>query len=588
MFSELADSTKSTNDDTTMEEEEEFHPQQVIQDICEASKWKDGRQWDPYAVRRAVDNYEQHLHFIWNRLQRQTQQQQPKELQEFLSPSQTTATRTLLSSDMTERALKASLKMNLNTYALSRKVRELERLIGSIGMTPLTDSLSLRLIEANGKAGNVGRALSLLQLRKARHYPAQEEEFVFCVRAIESAGLYMRKNRNIFVGETFQPAIDNPTRWLDAILLNMHQRSATLTTKLANRMLHTYASTGRSGRAVHFFYNVVRAPVEDDHDNDNEDTLEEFTSSDNHHHNYEEDHDDNNDVSSRHDPDISKDMAKFRQRRIRVKMKMRPPPPAYKIPSEAKKLRAARPGARSSGPHSSSSIATSTQPHGGSTISHLDRESDKDWSLSLTAAFAFAESLSQGACGHPPVPLNVVSWNTLIKACCYRGSLWRAFSILHETMPRYGIQPDTHTYNTILSALARVGDKTTMMEYLVEMTNKGIPLNSYTVQAMVDGMCNVGDIAGAVTFVQDAFNQHRVVPPYTTHLKLLEFALANELLHEANRHVYFLRQMRNWEPSPYDTPAFCRTMELTQKNPKLSERALTKLFAFFGERLQED
>lgn len=72
----------------------------------------------------------------------------------------------------------------------------------------------------------------------------------------------MRKgNRNIFLKENQQPEIDNPTRWLDAILVNMNERGVELDTKMANRMLDCYCSTGRSGKALHFFYKVTREYV---------------------------------------------------------------------------------------------------------------------------------------------------------------------------------------------------------------------------------------------------------------------------------------------------------------------------------------
>ena len=81
---------------------------------------------------------------------------------------------------------------------------------------------------------------------------------------------------------------------------------------------------------------------------------------------------------------------------------------------------------------------------------------EKEWSPSLTAAFAFADSLTYGACGHQPIALDKTSWNTLIKVCCYRGAIFRALEILNETMPRNNIEPDVFSYNTILEALARV------------------------------------------------------------------------------------------------------------------------------------
>ena len=79
--------------------------------------------------------------------------------------------------------------------------------------------------------------------------------------------------------------------------------------------------------------------------------------------------------------------------------------------------------------------------------------------MSLTSAFAFADSLTHGACGHKAIELDRVSWNVLVRACVYRGAMMRALEILNDTMPNNGIDPDKVTYNTILSGLARVVSK---------------------------------------------------------------------------------------------------------------------------------
>jgi pentatricopeptide repeat protein len=182
----------------------------------------------------------------------------------------------------------------------------------------------------------------------------------------------------------------------------------------------------------------------------------------------------------------------------------------------------------------------------------------------------------------------VGSWNCLIKACCYRGAFHRALKILNETMPQKGIEPDSYSYNTILAGLARVGDVPSLKELLVSMTNKRVPIDKYTVQAISDGLLNVGDISGASTIVQDIFNQHDTLPPYTTHLKIIEFALSNGLIFEAKRHVYFIQQLWKWKPSPLHDNKFCEIMNATQQNPKLSKVALQKLFRYFGEELRDE
>jgi pentatricopeptide repeat protein len=277
-------------------------------------------------------------------------------------------------------------------------------------------------------------------------------------------------------------------------------------------------------------------------------------------------------------------------------MIMHPPPPFHKIPSSVKDSSLARssehkPFVFVGAPKSATTASSSSPPQPTSVQSlktKLDWEVDNEWSLSLTAAFAFADSLTHGACGHEPIELDVGAWNCLIKACCYRGALHRALNILDKTMPQKGIEPDIYSYNTILAGLARVGDITTLKEYLVRMTNKRIPIDKYTVQAIADGLLNVGDISGASTMVQDIFNQHNTLPPYTTHLKIIEFALSNGLIFEAKRHVYFIQQLWKWQPSPHDERRFRDIMNATKHNPKLSKEALQKLFRYFSEDLKNE
>lgn len=250
--------TINTNDNNTDDYEEPLHPEaynpiQTQQNILKAAQWNQGTgtqgKWNPQFCHGAVMAYTQHLKYILA-LKQNTNET-------VKVPS--SAVQTLLSSHTTERALKAMIKMNLETHHLSKSVRDLEKLIGTIALTPLTDRLSLRLLEANGKAGNIGRTLSLLQLRKSKNYKPLQKEIHYAIQSILSAGLYLRKgNRNLFLKENQQPEIDNPTRWLDAILVNMNERGVELDTKMANRMLDCYCSTGRSGKALHFFYKVTR------------------------------------------------------------------------------------------------------------------------------------------------------------------------------------------------------------------------------------------------------------------------------------------------------------------------------------------
>jgi len=127
-----------------------------------------------------------------------------------------------------------------------------------------------------------------------------------------------------------------------------------------------------------------------------------------------------------------------------------------------------------------------------------------------------------------------------------------------------------------------------LKEFLTEMTNIAIPLDKYTIQALVDGLLNARDIDGAVTILQDLFNQHSVLPPYTSQLKILEFALSNALPYEAKRHVEFIKQLWKWTPNKFHSSEFQNEVRGRQRNKKLSKEALQKIFAYYGYELRDD
>ena len=61
-------------------------------------------------------------------------------------------------------ALKAMLRMNIDTTKLVQEVWYMERLIESVVLTPLTHLPSFHIMYTNTKSGNVGQTLGLLNL----------------------------------------------------------------------------------------------------------------------------------------------------------------------------------------------------------------------------------------------------------------------------------------------------------------------------------------------------------------------------------------------------------------------------------------
>lgn len=539
-------------------------------DLELASQWKTTKSdWDPQSCRKVVETYDQYLRFI-------VKDQQA-------SSSETT--RRLVSAETVSVAFKALLKCRFDSpLDLSRTVRKWESYLGILGQTQLTDHLSLRLLTANAKAGNLGRCLSLLDLRKEKKYAIRKREIDFAIRSIQIAAASSTAQRsigasthqqeslssqlpfaqlrikNIFVSDRDQPATDNPTRWLDAILIHMKQRDFPLTTALANRMLQCYSGTGRTGKAVHHFYQVQRT-MADTTASTTEGSSSTTTAVD------------GQDNSLPRERLYDRSTKKHVVVPTKVSLRYRSPPPFFKVPSQAKNRHL---------------------QVGGSTKTRADRESESEFSAPLAATFAFAHSLQLGACGHAPVTFDVHSYNALIKASVYRGALWRAMHVLDTMIPNARdangnpLQPNNLSYNLILSGLARVGDVTAAQTYYQKMLMQSkLQPDSFTVRAIVEGLLNLSDTPGAITATQDFFNQHNVLPPISTHCKLLEVCLATGMVYEAKRYVYFLQQLWRWEPTIYHSPAVVHRLRAVQTHPQLQKEALQELFAYFGERLDE-
>ena len=523
------------------ESDESMSNEQLHESLTRASVWNDNPNvnnsfprvhWDYEFCRETANWYDRFLNKVSHNAE----------------TSLDASTLDLLSAESVNLAFKVLLKCHYDPDALSTRVREWEKCLGKIKQTPLTDHLSLRLLTANGKAGNVGRTLSLLQLRKSRGYRPRRREFVYAITSLHAANWSQRKSRNIFIGDADQPAIDNPTRWLDAILLNMSERAYPLTTSLANRMLDCY-SAGRTGKAVHHFYRIVREGVPQ-----NQNSTETKT------------------INTDHMPHdwYFFPGSGYSYQPIRVKVRYnRGMPPYYKVPAQVRGKLLYRPDAKVG-------------------QLKLERENEPEYSIPLAAAFAFAESLQHGACGHKAIQLNRGSYNALIKASVHRGALWRAMHLLDTTMPAAGCEPNIVSYNLVLSGLAAVGDVVVAQEYYTKMLISGIKPDAFTVRAIVDGLLNVGDVQGAVTVVQDFFNQHSVLPPYTTHTKILELCLGQDLIYEAKRYVYFIQQLWRWQPNQYHDESFVKLMRATQRNTQLQKPALVKLFSYFGETLSDE
>jgi pentatricopeptide repeat protein len=548
-------------------------PESFFTDLQKAALWQENKSyWNIHQCRILVAKYDDYLKQL-----AQEKRDKSNQMSTSSSFSKPCADR-LLSAEVVILAFKVLMKCKVDTPTdLAANVRQWERYIGHLGRTPLTDHLSLRLLTANAKSGSLGRCLSLLELRAQKQYSPRDREFLYTITAVQIAA-GRRGTKNIYVSDADQPLLDNPTRWLDAILIHMKQRQQPLTKAIAMRMLQCYAGTGYTGKASHHFYRVARLPTRNEVMGTKE--TDRNTSTQN---NDSSDPGEKQQQEQYHRPRdwyYVPELGRHSYQETQVKLHYsRVPPPFYKIPAQVQgKL-----------------LYRADDPPNSPGQLRIERESDPDYSIPLASAFAFAHSLQQGACGHDPVIFNVECYNALIKACVYRGALWRAMNVLDNVIRNSTdengvlLRPNHISYNMILAGLARVGDVITAQRYYQKMLNEdNLVPDAFTVRAIVDGLLNLADAPAAVTVVQDFFNQHSVLPPYTTHCKILEFCLARGMIYEAKRYVYFIQQLWHWKPvENYHSKEFIQLMRATQHNTQLQKPALQKLFAYFGETLDD-
>ena len=542
----------------------DFRPKEALEQLVEVSL---SSNKNSIAHSDALKNYLDHLSYCILQFSRsglrQSDSSPSYDLRNFASPSNAQlAVRCLLNSDFKDPS------------QYRKKVRDLERIFGTcpnvlqtdLGDESLkrkkgiemTDQLSYLLLKANSRAGNIGRALALLDVRAKMNFSprsrmtlegVREDEYIHAVQAIFALGEEFQQNftphsnTKSFKGKDpfgeNNATLEDPTVWLESILDHMHRRKVTLTTDLANRMIESYAAKGRTARALHLFYKLVQKKRKEDGEETHKNSPQ------------------------------------------KIVMKVNSPPPKHKVPSK-------------SFGGSYSEIPTGSRVEElANTYMQLSKELELKWSPTITAAFAFAKSLSHGANGHPPIKLNLRSWNNLIKVCCYRGALHRALYTLQHVLPKEErLAPDVYSYNLLMHALARVGDNATQMQLLAEMTSKTIKPVPLTVQALVLGHTNSGDLDTAISLIQDMFNQHNILPPHHTHLRVIEIALARGMVYEAKRHVYFLQQLWKWSPphalSKEQSQEIENTIDFYRTSPKMGKDALIKLFRYHGEELTEN
>lgn len=88
--------------------------------------------------------------------------------------------------------------------------------------------------------------------------------------------------------------------------------------------------------------------------------------------------------------------------------------------------------------------------------------------------------------------LNVVTKNNLIEACCNAGRLERAFTIVKSMVREERLAPNAHTYNTLIKGCGRWGQLDAALRLLTSMRTAGVSPTVVTYSVAVDACARTG------------------------------------------------------------------------------------------------
>jgi hypothetical protein len=171
-----------------------WNPKRMLEELTAAAPMVDKGQWMAERCLEAFENYQNHLkYYSSSQPQQRTSSSRSttatRSHNDYDDDSMTSSSAVVPSSTTAVLAIRCLIKSKLPTLALRHRIREVERTIGSLAdRIPMTDELSFVLLEAHGKAGNVGRAMSLLEYRRIQNYhpynTKHAKEFYYAVQSI--------------------------------------------------------------------------------------------------------------------------------------------------------------------------------------------------------------------------------------------------------------------------------------------------------------------------------------------------------------------------------------------------------------------
>merc|ERR1719476_1319686 len=84
-------------------------------------------------------------------------------------------------------------------------------------------------------------------------------------------------------------------------------------------------------------------------------------------------------------------------------------------------------------------------------------------------------------------PLDVITYNTLLKGYCAQGDLQGARRLLVE-IEAAGLKPNDVSYNSVLNTAVSCGKLDAAWDTIAQMERDGVPVDHYTVSIMMKAL----------------------------------------------------------------------------------------------------
>ena len=137
-----------------------------------------------------------------------------------------------------------------------------------------------------------------------------------------------------------------------------------------------------------------------------------------------------------------------------------------------------------------------------------------------------------GFMGHKKVPIGQESIREMVKLCCVMGDTDRAMKVLEQSKEKYGVDGGSWAWEPLVHNLAVIQGNITAAKDVITLMNNA---NLKPTQRILDSLVRVSELPEALDKLEEIFYATGARPAPATLLSLLDLALLNKDVNEAQR-----------------------------------------------------